>query len=104
MRVAAFDTAPPDPRQTKEEAMMTAEQICNIIVAKNDPMTTTGPQALALVKELFGRVDIATMRAGVELAAAEFERLNERLDEPDYLVAAIIVRHCFMRCCALRVV
>jgi hypothetical protein len=46
--------------------MMTAEQICNIIVAKNDPMTTTGPQCRALVEELFGRVvDIATMRAGV---------------------------------------
>ena len=48
--------------------------------------------------------DIATMLAGVELAAAEFERLNESLDEPGYLVAAIIVRDCFMDCCALRVV
>ena len=84
--------------------MMTAEQICNIIVAKNDPMTTTGPQLRALVEELFVRVDIATMRAGVELAAAEFERLNESLDQPGYLVAAILVRDCFMRCCALRVV
>ena len=84
--------------------MMTAEQVCNILVADTDPMTTTGPQVQTLVEELFGRVDIAIMRAGIELAAAEFERLNEGLDEPDYLVAAIIVRHCFMRCCALRVV
>ena len=43
--------------------MMTAEQVCNILVAGNDPMTTTGPQVRALVEELFGRVDIATMRA-----------------------------------------
>jgi hypothetical protein len=84
--------------------MMTAEQICNIIVAKTDPMTTTGPQTRALVEELFGRVDIATMRAGVELAAAEFERLDEDLDEPGYVVAAIFVREFFMDCCALRVV
>ena len=84
--------------------MMTAEQVCNILVADNDPMTTTGPQMRALVEELFGRVDIATMRAGVELAAAEFERLDESLDEPGYLVAAILVRDYFMDCCALRVV
>jgi hypothetical protein len=44
------------------------------------------------------------MRAGVELAAAEFEKLNERRDQPGYLVAAICVRDFFMRCCALRVV
>jgi hypothetical protein len=48
--------------------MMSAEQVCNILVAGNDPMTTTGPQVRALVEELFGRVDIVTMRAGVELA------------------------------------
>ena len=83
--------------------MMAAKQVCNILVASNDPMTTTGPQVRTLVEELFGRVDIATMRAGVELAAAEFERLDESLDEPGYLVAAIIVRDCFMDCCALRV-
>ena len=83
--------------------MMTAEQVCNILVANTDPMTTTARQARALVEELFGRVDIATMRAGVELAEAKFERLNERLDEPGYLVAAIGVRDYFMRCC-LRVV
>ncbi len=53
--------------------MMTAEQVCYILVANNNPMTTTGPQVRTLVEELFGRVDIATMRAGVELAAAEFE-------------------------------
>ena len=74
------------------------------LVANNDPMTMTGPQVRALVEELFGRVDIATMRAGVELADAEFERLNESLDEPGYLVAAILVRDYFMRCSALRVV
>ena len=85
-------------------AMMSAEQVCNILVGDMDPMTTTGPQHRALVEELFGRVDIATMRAGVELAAAEFERLNERLDEPGYLVAAICVRDFFMQCCAPRVV
>jgi hypothetical protein len=78
--------------------MMTAEQVCNILVANTDPMTTTARQARALVEELFGRVDIATMRAGVEPAAAE------NLDQPGYLVAAICVRDCFMRCCALRVV
>ena len=72
--------------------MMTAEQVCSILVAGNDPMTTTGPQVRTLVEELFGRVDIATMRAGVELAAAEFERLTEILDEGGYLVAAILVR------------
>jgi hypothetical protein len=83
--------------------MTTAEQVCNILVANNDPMTTTGPQVRALVEELFGRVDIATMREGVELAAAEFERLNESLDEGGFLVAAIVVRDCFMRCCAWRV-
>ena len=83
--------------------MMTAEQVCSILVADMDPMTTTRSQVRALVEELFGRVDIATMRAGVELAAAEFERLNG-LDEAGYLVAAICVRDCFMRCCALRVV
>ena len=84
--------------------MMTAEQVCNILVANTDPMTTTARQARALVEELFGRVDIATMRAGVELAEAKFERLNESLDEPGYLVAAILVRDDFMRCCGLRVV
>jgi hypothetical protein len=42
------------------------------------------------------------MRAGVELAAAEFERLAESLDEPGYLVAGILVRDFFMVCCALR--
>ena len=46
--------------------MMTAEQVCNILVANTDPMTTTGRQARALFEQLFGRVDIATMRAGVE--------------------------------------
>ena len=84
--------------------MMTAEQVCNILVAGNDPMTTTALQVRALIEELFGRVDIATMRAGVELAAAEFERLDEDLDEPGYVVAAIFVRDFFMDCCALRVV
>ena len=84
--------------------MMTAEQVCNNLVANTDPMTTTGAQARALVEDLFGRVDIATMRAGVELAEAKFERLNEILDEPGYLVAAILVRDDFMRCCGLRVV
>ena len=79
--------------------MMTAEQVCNILVANTDPMTTTGKHTRALVEELFGRVDIATMRAGVELAEAKFERLNESLDEPGYLVAAIVVRNLFMRCC-----
>ena len=81
-------------------AMMTAEQVCNILVAGNDPMTTTGPQIRTLVEELFGRVNIATMRAGVELAEAKFERLNERLDEPGYLVAAILVRttSCVVAC------
>ena len=83
---------------------MTAEQICNIIVAKTDPITTTGPQGLALVEELFGCVDIATMRAGVELAAAQFERLYEDLDNPGYVVAAIFVREFFKDCCVLRVV
>ena len=83
--------------------MMTAKQVCNILVANTDPMTTTGKHTRALVEELFGRVDIATMRAGVELAEAKFERLNESLDEPGYLVAAILVRDSFMRCC-LRVV
>ena len=83
--------------------MMTAEQVCNILVANTDTMTT-GAQARALVEDLFGRVDIATMRAGVELAAAEFERLDERLAEPGYLVAAILVRDFFVDCCALRVV
>ena len=47
--------------------MMSAEQVCNILVAGNDPMTTTGPQVRALVEELFGRVDIVTMRAGVSV-------------------------------------
>ena len=84
--------------------MMTAVQVCNILVANTDPMKTTARQARALVEELFGRVDIATMRAGVELAEAKFERLNEKLDEPGYLVAAICVRNDFMRCCGLRVV
>jgi hypothetical protein len=82
--------------------MMKAEQVCNIIVANNDIMKTTGAQVRALVGELFGRVDIATMYAGVELAATEFERLYEDLDEPGYLVAAIEVRDCFM--CCLRVI
>ena len=62
--------------------MMTAEQVCNILVAGNDPMTTTGPEVRTLVEELFGRVDIATMRAGVELAAAEFERLDKVWTNP----------------------
>ena len=84
--------------------MMTAEQVCNILVANTDPMTTTGKHTRALVEELFGRVDIATMRAGVELAVAEFERLDESLDEGGYLVAAILVRDFFVACCALRVV
>jgi hypothetical protein len=84
--------------------MMSAEQICNILVAGNDPMTTTGRQVRALVEELFGRVDIVTMRAGIELAAAEFERLYESSDEGGYLVAVIVVRAFFEDCCALRVV
>jgi hypothetical protein len=80
--------------------MMTAKQACNILVANTDPMTTTGKHTRALVEELFGRVNIATMRAGVELAEAKFERLNERLDEPGYLVAAILVRttSCVVAC------
>ena len=84
--------------------MMTAEQVCYILVANNNPMTTTGPQVRTLVEELFGRVDIATMRAGVELAATEFERLYEDLDEPGYLVAAILVRDYFKDCCTLHLV
>ena len=34
----------------------------------------------------------------------QMEPLNEDLDEPGYVVAAIIDRDCFMDCCALRVV
>ena len=70
--------------------MMTAEQVCNIPIADNDPMTTTGPQVRTLVEELFGRVDITTIRAG--------------LDEPGYFVAGMLVRDYFMGCCALRAV
>jgi hypothetical protein len=55
-----------------------------------------------VVEELFGCVDITTIRAGVELAGAEFER--ESLDEPGYFVAGMLVRDYFMGCCALRAV
>ena len=74
MRVAAFNTARPESRQTEEEAMMMAKQIGNIIVAKMDPMTTTGHNASLWSRSCLV-VSIATMRAGVELAAPEFERL-----------------------------
>ena len=84
--------------------MMSAKQVCNVLVAGIDPVTTTGPQFRALFEELFGRVDIATMRAGVELAAAELERLTDSRDEGGYLVAAISVREFFRECCAPRAV
>ena len=84
--------------------MMTPRLVRDILVANNDPMTTTGRQAHILVEELFGRVDIATMRAWRGARCRRVQRLNENLDEPGYLVAAIVVRDSFLRCCAFRMV